>query len=125
MPNRNIGDAAEDVRQISRKATEDGLGKVATLILAEAIKNLPVGDPEDDPDPAVNLRNLGHIEHVHGVYHIYFEGPYAAKQHERLDYNHPRGGQAKYLEHALQTVARVAPGVVAATIRERLDENVR
>lgn len=23
---------------------------------------------------------------------------YAAVQHERLDYNHPRGGQAKYLE---------------------------
>lgn len=26
---------------------------------------------------------------------------YAAVQHERLDYNHPRGGQAKYLEQPL------------------------
>lgn len=27
-----------------------------------------------------------------------FEEPYALIQHERLDYNHPKGGQAKYLE---------------------------
>jgi hypothetical protein len=29
---------------------------------------------------------------------IGFSTPYALIQHERLDFNHPKGGQAKYLE---------------------------
>lgn len=30
---------------------------------------------------------------------------YAVPQHERLDYRHPRGGEAKYLENAINAVA--------------------
>ena len=30
--------------------------------------------------------------------YISFSTPYARRQHEELDYNHPRGGKAKYLE---------------------------
>lgn len=30
--------------------------------------------------------------------YISFNTPYALRQHEELDYNHPRGGKAKYLE---------------------------
>ena len=30
--------------------------------------------------------------------YISFNTPYARRQHEELDYNHPRGGKAKYLE---------------------------
>ena len=31
-----------------------------------------------------------------------FGVPYAAKQHEEVGYNHPRGGQAKYLEEPMK-----------------------
>ena len=34
-----------------------------------------------------------------------FSGPHAWLQHERLAYQHPRGGQAKYLEAAAEQVA--------------------
>lgn len=49
---------------------------------------------------------------------------YALVQHERTDYNHPLGGEAKYLEKALNEVAadfedRLANGV-EAFVRERL-----
>ena len=27
---------------------------------------------------------------------------YAARQHEELDWNHPKGGEAKYLQKAIQ-----------------------
>jgi hypothetical protein len=32
-----------------------------------------------------------------------FNTPYALTQHERLDFNHPKGGKAKYLQDNLQT----------------------
>lgn len=35
-----------------------------------------------------------------------FDTPYALAQHERLDYNHPKGGKAKYLEDNLKEQAR-------------------
>jgi hypothetical protein len=35
-------------------------------------------------------------EHVSGT--VSFSTPYAVRQHEELEYNHPQGGQAKYLE---------------------------
>jgi len=34
-----------------------------------------------------------------------FDTPYALTQHERLDYNHPKGGKAKYLEDNLKEQA--------------------
>lgn len=34
-----------------------------------------------------------------------FNTPYALEQHERLDYNHPKGGKAKYLEDNLKEQA--------------------
>jgi len=34
-----------------------------------------------------------------------FNTPYALVQHERLDFNHPKGGKAKYLESNLQQQA--------------------
>jgi hypothetical protein len=43
--------------------------------------------------------------HVEGDGHIRMEldylAPYALDQHENLNYKHPRGGQAKYLEQAV------------------------
>lgn len=31
-------------------------------------------------------------------YEVGYDLPYAIKQHERLDFNHPKGGKAKFLE---------------------------
>lgn len=49
-----------------------------------------------------HLRGSGHVEVEESLGRVdvtvSFDTPYAAKQHEELDYNHPRGGQAKYLE---------------------------
>lgn len=43
----------------------------------------------------------------------YFATPYAAVQHERTDYRHPRGGQAKYLEEPLKRRAHEYPAGIA------------
>lgn len=42
---------------------------------------------------------------------------YAAVQHERLDFNHPRGGQAKYLEQPLLAMADDLTHELAETVK--------
>lgn len=117
MPDdERIVNAAEQVRQIARAATERALGIAAQEILRIAKERAPTSGPDDD-DPTHNLRELGSVEDEPWGYRIIFEGPYAAAQHERLDYQHLHGGEAKYLEHALQDVVPELPAIVAAGIR--------
>jgi len=47
---------------------------------------------------SADVRNVGDGEYEVG---FYGQGIKAIVQHERLDFNHPRGGQAKYLEGPL------------------------
>jgi hypothetical protein len=42
---------------------------------------------------------------------------YAVVQHERLDYNHPNGGQAKYLEQPLLAMADDLTRELAETVK--------
>ena len=42
---------------------------------------------------------------------------YAAVQHERLDFNHPNGGQAKYLEQPLLAMADDLTRELAETVK--------
>lgn len=49
---------------------------------------------------------------------ITFSTVYAARQHEELDWQHPRGGQAKYLEEPFKSeMPRLEPLVAAAAAR--------
>lgn len=42
---------------------------------------------------------------------------YALKQHENLTYNHPRGGQAKYLEQPMKENAGIYKNMLAGKLR--------
>lgn len=52
---------------------------------------------------------------------VSFNTPYAAVQHERLDFNHPKGGEAKYLERPLLEQATRYGKIMAqsATVQAR------
>lgn len=50
-----------------------------------------------------------------------FDRPYAIIQHERLDFNHPRGGKAKYLEDPFNA----NKGVYAAFVEEKVMQAIR
>lgn len=54
------------------------------------------------------------------VVEVGFGTEYAIPQHERLDYRHPRGGEAKYLANAM-TVARVG---MLERLAKRIQSNV-
>lgn len=51
---------------------------------------------------------------------VSFDTVYAVKQHEDLDYEHPRGGGPKYLERPARSEKPVLAELVAAAIRAEL-----
>src|ERR1700709_2383762 len=96
---------ADDLIDAEQAAALDAIKAAAHLVLEEARRDIPVGDPAVAPDPAVRLADSGGLDvHEHGVT-VFFDTVYAAKIHEALNVKHPRGGSAKYLERALTTVA--------------------
>ena len=51
---------------------------------------------------------------------VSFNTPYAARQHEELEYEHPRGGKPKYLEDHVKGMVRFHPSIMAAAMRRAL-----
>jgi len=51
---------------------------------------------------------------------VSFDTPYAARQHEELDWRHDDGRQAKYLESALTGEADVVARLLQRALREEL-----
>lgn len=70
--------------------------------------------PKDDEDLARN----GRVRVDDLTVQVSYDSPYAVLQHERLDYEHAGGGQAKFLETAAREVSIEA--AVAAEVRRAL-----
>lgn len=72
--------------------------------------------PKSSPAPAPSS-GAGSSGHTLGL--VQFNTEYAAAQHERTEFNHPRGGQAKYLATAIaQNRAAYQKRMAAAVMRE-------
>jgi hypothetical protein len=52
--------------------------------------------------------------------YISFNTPYARRQHEELDYNHPRGGKAKYLEDPFNRLKKKVVKMAELRIKKAL-----
>ena len=90
------------------RAAVESLKAAAKGVLAEAKKLAPVEDGK--------LRKSGKVVVDDTTVAVVFRAPHAWIQHERLDYKHPNGGQAKYLETAANdraVVAHIIDGVRA------------
>lgn len=109
----------ERVRHAVEAAGKEGLRVFAEAVLAEAKRNVGVGDPSEDPDPLVALADSGHIEPEGDGFVIIFDTVYATKQHEDMRLEHPRGGGPRYLERAVTTLAPAAEGIVGSKIKAR------
>lgn len=53
---------------------------------------------------------------------ISYNEPYAAVQHERVDFNHPMGGQAKYLETVLNNEKDTILHLIGDGVKTELTE---
>jgi hypothetical protein len=117
--------ALTDLQHDITNAAREGLRDFAQAVLDLAAQNIGVGDPAQDPDPALVLAMSGHItEHDDGLA-VAFDAPYAAKQHEDQHLEHPRGGGPKYLERALTTLAPTATQFMASKVSARLAAGLR
>jgi hypothetical protein len=100
MAIQHVTGLEEVIRELNRRsqaiqnATEQSLQEVALDVIGKARELAPL----DTGD----LRSSGYAK-VEGLnVELGFTAPYALIQHERLDFKHPRGGQAKYLEQPLK-----------------------
>ncbi len=75
------------------QAARDSLQDTARKVLKVAKGLAPVEDGD--------LRKSGKVKVDDLEVRVVFDAPHAWLQHERLDYQHPQGGQAKYLEAAV------------------------
>jgi len=111
---------ADELINIVNGAAEDALRLAGHAVLEEAKRNVPVGDPDLDPDAHVTLRESGHVEIVHNPFgdlaRVTFDAPYAAKQEFDLHLKHPRGGGAHYLQRALTTLVPEFQRIVASRV---------
>lgn len=72
------------------KAALKGQKVLAQNILGESQKLVPVDTG--------TLKRSGHVSTERNITTISYNTPYALKQHEDASLNHPKGGEAKYLE---------------------------
>jgi hypothetical protein len=102
----------EAVRAI-RRASAEGLTLGAELILGEAIAIVPLDEATLQDSGKVTPATPEDLDAA-----ITFDTPYAVAQHERLDFIHPNGRQAKYLERPfLENFDKVMQLVSAAIAR--------
>lgn len=71
-------------------AVQDGLMECGADLQSKSVQEAPVDTGDLRANCAVTEGPLGVM--------VGYDLPYAMKQHEELDYHHPKGGKAKYLE---------------------------
>lgn len=49
---------------------------------------------------------------------VSYNTPYACRQHEEIGWNHPGGGEAKYLENAMTAAAPTIRAAIAEEVRK-------
>ena len=91
-----------------------GIKKLGEVILGESQKLVPVdtGVLKDSGTVQSNKREQSVT--------ISYNTPYARKQHEDNTLNHPRGGQAKYLERPFNEKVGEAEGYIANELQRIL-----
>jgi len=92
------------------KATQDGLRDVGKAVLKRARDLSPSLTGESDKSGFVVIDDL--------TLQVGFKSLVSRLNHENLDWEHPRGGQAKFLETAVDEID--SGPIIAARIRAQL-----
>ena len=110
--------------EIQRHA-QDALAAGAQVILDRSQELVPK-DAKGRPDTnGGTLAESGRVNRDLGssglLVSISYDGPYAVYQHESLEFRHPTGGSAKFLELAVNEKASEANDAIGAEIRKALE----
>lgn len=107
----------DQIKGLKRRAAVEGLREGAEAIKDAAVGMVPVETSvlkdtaycDVDPNTLISIAGFDDARDIKAI-----------KQHEDLSYNHPRGGQAKFLEKAVTAAEGGAMGNLAAQIRRAL-----
>jgi hypothetical protein len=89
-----LNKALSELYKQSERGARKGIQTICAHLKAESVKLAPLDTGDLRGSAYYSTRDTG--TKVEGE--VGFPLPYAAVQHERTWYNHPKGGQAKYLE---------------------------
>lgn len=109
----------ERVRRARHDAAKDFVVRAANDLLARAVPLAPIEtgrlrDSAVGPDPETGEHFVERDDYVEAT--VSFNTPYAARQHEELEWNHPVGGQAKYLEQPFKEMMPRYDAALAAAL---------
>lgn len=119
-----LNEAIDTLRRVAADADKT----VGGALHREAERIMTLSKRDFVPVDLGTLRASGHVRppETHGTVVSVTMGyggaakAYAVVQHERLDFRHPRGGQAKYLEAPVMQEARNVERNVGRTIADYL-----
>ena len=104
----------DSIKKSVRKGIINGIFKSAVKIQGESIQEAPLKEGDLKGNCAIDDRKLEtHLEAEVG-----YNLPYARKQHEELDFNHPLGGKAKFLEDPFNRNIDDVPKNIANEIKK-------
>lgn len=104
----------DEVKRKEREGRNKGLRLAAEHLLGASLPLVPL---RDSP---LEQSGTASVDESKGKAAVSYDTPYAVVQHQRLDFHHPKKGQAKYLEQPFATEAEVMKGLIAAQIRRSL-----
>jgi len=93
--------------------------KTAMLDLQGKAQELAPVDTGALRGSALSDAEINGLNHVGG--YVSFNEPYATRQHEELEYMHPKGGEAKYLEKPLNENIQKYIARIGDKIRKAVD----
>lgn len=102
-----LGAVGPSVAAGSAEAAQD----IAENILGQAIEEVPFEDGD--------LSSSGKVATSGSSAVVYFDTPYAVRQHEDMTYQHDNGRKAKYLEDPMNAAAQgPAQAIIALTVKK-------
>jgi hypothetical protein len=102
------------IKRRRRAAARSALESIGEDLLGRAQREAPVEEGTLRGSGAVEVSEDSNSISVE----VSFSTVYAARQHEEVTWNHPKGGKAKYLEDPLKAMSQRYLAALAAAIRK-------
>ena len=109
--------SAAQLVQRAREAAVDGLTDSAQRVRAVAVPRTPLDEGDLRSSLEVVDADINQPKLVSGVVS---NSPYAVRQHEDMDLNHPGGGEAKFLENAAIDARREVAVLMAKRAKKEI-----
>lgn len=107
-------------RQIAERAEQfalQAMQRVADDLMGRAQREAPIDEGTLRGSAHAELRRMGDRFEVE----VSFNTPYAARQHEEVTWEHPKGGKAKYLSDPLKEMVHDYTQFLTLAMRRALE----